>query len=52
MSRSDEYLKKGREQLQGLAGRVNWKVVLVLGIILGAASLLYHTWRFMTLANL
>ena len=35
-----------------ISGKVNWKLVLALGIAFGAASLLYHTWRFMALAGL
>lgn len=44
--------EKYRLRLGGMLGRVNWKIVLVVGIALSAVFMLYHTWMFMTIANL
>ena len=45
-------ISRYRQRLDGFLGKVNWKLVLVIGMAVSAAVLLYHTWRFMALANL
>lgn len=45
-------INRYKQRLDGLLGKVNWKLVLVIGMAVSAAVLLYHTWRFMALANL
>lgn len=41
-----------RQKFDGFLGKVNWKLVLVIGMAVSAVFLLYHTWRFMALADL
>ena len=32
--------------------RINWRIVLAVGVAVAVLSLLYHTWKFMSLRGL
>lgn len=47
-----EWIRRLPERSGGLMVRINWRIVLVVGVAVAVLSLLYHTWKFMSLRGL
>ena len=52
MGRMKEWIRRLSEGSGGLMVRLNWRIVLAAGVAVAVLSLLYHTWKFMSLRGL
>ena len=52
MRRMKEWIRRLLERSGGLMVRINWRIVLSVGVAVAVLSLLYHTWKFMSLRGL
>ena len=52
MGRMKEWIRRLSEGSGGLMVRINWRIVLAVGVAVAVLSLLYHTWKFMSLRGL
>ena len=52
MRRMKEWIRRLLERYGGLMVRINWRIVLAVGVAVAVLSLLYHTWKFMSLRGL
>ena len=52
MGRRKEWIRRLSEGSGGLMVRINWRIVLAAGVAGAVLSLLYHTWKFMSLRGL
>lgn len=47
-----EWIRRLPERSGGIMVRINWRIVLAVGVAVAVLSLLYHTWKFMSLRGL
>lgn len=52
MGRMKEWIRRLSEGSGGIMVRINWRIVLAVGVAVAVLSLLYHTWKFMSLRGL
>ena len=52
MGRIKEWMRRLPERSGGIMVRINWRIVLAVGGAVAVLSLLYHTWKFMSLRGL
>ena len=52
MGRIREWMRRLSEGSGGTLVRINWRIVLAVGVAVAVLSLLYHTWKFMSLRGL
>lgn len=52
MRRMKEWIRRLPERSGDLMVRINWRIVLAAGVAVAVLSLLYHTWKFMSLRGL
>lgn len=52
MGSMKEWIRRLSEGSGGLMVRINWRIVLAAGVAVAVLSLLYHTWKFMSLRGL
>ena len=52
MGRMKDWKRRLSEGSGGLMVRINWRIVLAVGVAVAVLSLLYHTWKFMSLRGL
>lgn len=52
MGRMKEWMRRLTEGSGGLMVRIDWRIVLAVGVAVAVLSLLYHTWKFMSLRGL
>ena len=52
MERIKEWIRRLPERSGGPLVRINWRIVLAVGVAVAVLSLLYHTWKFMSLRGL
>ena len=52
MGRMKEWIRRLSGGSGGLMVRINWRIVLAVGVAVAVLSLLYHTWKFMSLRGL
>ena len=52
MGRMKEWIRRLSEGSGVLMVRINWRIVLAAGVAVAVLSLLYHTWKFMSLRGL
>ena len=52
MGRIKEWMRRLPERSGGIMVRINWRIVLAVGVAVAVLSLLYHTWKFMSLRGL
>ena len=52
MGRIREWMRRLSEGSGGIMVRINWRIVLAVGVAVAVLSLLYHTWKFMSLRGL
>lgn len=52
MGRMKEWMRRLTEGSGGLMVRIDWRIVLAVGVAVAVLSLLYHTWKFMSLKGL
>jgi|GEM_PF-6351564 len=52
MGRIREWIRRLSEGSGGPLVRINWRIVLAVGVAVAVLSLLYHTWKFMSLRGL
>lgn len=52
MRRMKEWIKRLPERSGGLMVRIDWRIILAVGVAVAVLSLLYHTWKFMSLRGL
>ena len=52
MGRMKEWMRRLTEGSGGLMVRIDWRIILAVGVAVAVLSLLYHTWKFMSLRGL
>ena len=52
MERMKEWMRRLTEGSGGIMVRIDWRIVLAVGVAVAVLSLLYHTWKFMSLKGL
>ena len=52
MGRIKEWMSRLPERSGGIMVWINWRIVLAVGVAVAVLSLLYHTWKFMSLRGL